>query len=182
MRTLPISSLPIGQTLAISMLLIFLAVLGVQAIENDPLQEKGEVAPARFVARSNGTVIDRKTHLMWMKNANCWDRISWAQAKRKIASLNKGKIECQGYQDDYNNWRLPSRDELASLIDFEQEFPILADENTFVNVNYSWYWTNTTSSHTQDEAWLVPLDYGPMYTHALDGEFFVWPVRSTPGH
>jgi len=61
----------------------------------------------RFVAYSNGTVIDTRTNLMWAAKDN-GDGINWQGAKSY----------CENYRGGgYTDWRMPMLDELAGLYD-----------------------------------------------------------------
>lgn len=61
----------------------------------------------RFIAYSNGTVLDIQNHLMWAAEDNMSD-IDWPIAKEYCEKYRGG-----GYTD----WRLPTQDELAGLYD-----------------------------------------------------------------
>ena len=60
---------------------------------------------------SNGTVKDTVTGLIWLKNANCFGLISWADANIKAGALASGQC---GLADGSKpgDWRLPTLDEL----------------------------------------------------------------------
>lgn len=62
----------------------------------------------RFIAYTNGTVLDTKTNLMWAAKDNGKD-INWANAKSYCKKYRGG-----GYKD----WRMPTQDELAGLYDW----------------------------------------------------------------
>jgi len=59
----------------------------------------------RYTAYSDGTVLDKKTQLMWAAEDNGED-ISWEDAKKYCEEFNRG-----GYSD----WRLPTSEELEEL-------------------------------------------------------------------
>ena len=61
----------------------------------------------RFIAYEDGTVLDKQTHLMWASKDNGSD-ITPAAAK----------FYCENYRaGGYNDWRMPTLDELESLYD-----------------------------------------------------------------
>ncbi len=62
-----------------------------------------------FVDNGDGTVTDRATGLMWQKDGSP-DGMTWANAKEYINTLNRKRFA--GYSD----WRLPTIEELASLM------------------------------------------------------------------
>lgn len=61
----------------------------------------------RFIAYDNGTVLDRKTNLMWAARDN-GSNINWQGAKNY----------CENYRGGgYTDWRMPTQNELAGLYD-----------------------------------------------------------------
>ncbi|PKN10578.1 MAG: hypothetical protein CVU72_00775 [Deltaproteobacteria bacterium HGW-Deltaproteobacteria-7] len=65
----------------------------------------------RFIVHhGNGTVLDTKTNLMWAGKDNGSD-VSWTAAKSYCENYSAG---------NYNDWRMPTNDELASLYDAQQ--------------------------------------------------------------
>lgn len=65
----------------------------------------------RFIIHhGNGTVLDTKTNLMWAGKDNGSD-VNWAGAKSYCDNFRAG---------NYNDWRMPTSDELASLYDAKQ--------------------------------------------------------------
>jgi len=63
-----------------------------------------------FVDNGDGTVTDRATGLMWQKGGSL-KSLAWRLAKSYVNNLNKSRSA--GYSD----WRLPTIDELVSLIE-----------------------------------------------------------------
>ncbi|HPC85496.1 MAG TPA: DUF1566 domain-containing protein [Smithellaceae bacterium] len=61
----------------------------------------------RFIAYDDGTVLDTATNLMWADKDNGVD-IQWAAAKTYCESFTAG---------GYNDWRMPTKNELAGLYD-----------------------------------------------------------------
>ncbi len=65
-----------------------------------------------FVDNGDGTITDKTTGLMWQKSGSSRAK-TWKRAKTYVKQLNKGFA---GYSD----WRLPTIDELASLVEREK--------------------------------------------------------------
>jgi len=136
----------------------------------------------RFTDHSDGTVTDELTGLIWTKDANapgpsgCYpnDHKSWGMTYTYIRCLND-----RSYLG-FNNWRVPNRKELRSLIDYSQSGPALPSGHPFTNVQTDYdYRSSTGVAYLAglDYAWKVSIDTGLIGTgwngHALS----VWPVR-----
>jgi hypothetical protein len=128
----------------------------------------GEGKMKRFKDNSNGTVTDKKTGLMWTKNANHGQK-SWCEAMAFCKNL-----EFAGHDD----WRLPTDKELESLISRYQYGPTLPKNHPFINVKSSYYWSSSTCAYFTNYAWCVGMRSG--YVSCCNKPFYgcyVWPVR-----
>src|SRR3989304_9745665 len=88
--------------------------------------QKGVAWPnPRFSDLGNGAVKDRLTKLIWLKDANAFDAVTWEQALSVANSLASGS---HGLTDGSKSgdWRLPNVKELQSLIDFAYADPALS--------------------------------------------------------
>ena len=131
----------------------------------------GEWPKPRFEKR-DGTVLDRLTGLVWTKNANLAEfPLSWQESLDYVSSLNREKAF--GYQD----WRLPNRRELRSLMSHQTKRPALPKGHPFMNVFPAWYWTSTTAAINTAYAWYIHLEGGRMFYGGKEQFFFLWPVR-----
>jgi len=72
----------------------------------------------RFADRSDGTVRDNETGLVWARDANVseirdpWDGLTWDEANALVAEMNVGKRPNMGCIA----WRLPDAPELQKLV------------------------------------------------------------------
>jgi len=130
----------------------------------------------RFVDNEYGTVTDRLTGLVWLKEANCFVVSSWNQALLDCSGLASG--DC-GLTDGSSpgDWRLSNLNELLSLLDRSQTAPALPSGNPFTGVQTSTYWSSTTSAGSSGSAWFVFLDDGYSDFSPKDNAYYVWPVR-----
>jgi len=100
--------------------------------------------------------IDHNTGLMWASDGSaegCFNgqTATWANA---ITYCNN--LDFAGYDD----WRLPNRVELASLIDHSRNEPPV-DEVYFPNTSISpLYWTSTTYDRFTDYKWAISFFWG----------------------
>ena len=111
----------------------------------------------RFYDHGNGTVTDNLTGLMWTQNANpSGNYMTWQQALDYVKTVNTG---------GYNDWRLPNRNELRSLVDHALYNPALPLGHPFTNVLPSDknYWSSTTNALLTDRAWIFYMYNGSMF-------------------
>jgi len=125
-------------------------------------------AAQRFVEVLDGAgVLDKETGLVWEKSPDTTAR-TWTEAiyycYNKTVGGRKG-------------WRLPTVDELESLVDPTQFSPALPSGHPFLNVRSVDYWSSTTYASTTDHAWFVSMFVGEVGNY--DKSFYnsVWPVR-----
>ncbi len=139
----------------------------------------------RFNDNGDGTVTDKLTGLMWLKDGNCFGMQTWYGALDKIAGFNgsSGNYNCQAYTAHYSDWRMPNINEAESLVHPQAEIPSdWLNSQGFVNVQYNWYWSSTTRSYlpsVTESAWDVSMMAG--WVSSLwkgSGLTYVWPVRA----
>jgi hypothetical protein len=130
--------------------------------------QAGVVLPSpRFTDNGVGTITDNLTGLIWLKNANCFGALSWADAVAAANTLNDG--EC-GLTDSSveGNWYLPNVNELRSLTNFAFSDPAISnaagtakwtENDAFTGVQSSFYWSSTTGPLPGD-AWYVVFERG----------------------
>lgn len=131
----------------------------------------GVVWPSpRFIA--DGPVVrDELTGLVWLRDANqAGFPLSWSEALEHVATL---AAEGHAGRDD---WRLPNRRELRSLISYANRNPALISGHPFANVYLGWYWSSTSAAINPAYAWYVHLEGGRMFYGHKSQYFLVWPV------
>ena len=159
------------------------------ATGDDGSLQKGVAAPTpRFTDNGNGTVTDRLTGLVWLKDGICekfWGSDSatvnprpWAQAVQSANLLAAGSC---GLNDGSKagDWRLPNRKELDTLIDLGQSNPALPEGwplgDSVLGV---FYWTSTTvAPPLSTNAWAFNVFNGVVFYTAKTDELHVRPVR-----
>ena len=128
----------------------------------------------RFTDQHNGTVRDSLTGLIWLKQGNCFEFVTWDQALSEANTLVSGRC---GLSDGSvaGDWRLPNLKELMSLIDYAFPQGTNAPE-VFADIGFV-YWTSTTLVFDPDQAWIGILqgDYRGIGKALIAG--LVWPVR-----
>jgi Protein of unknown function (DUF1566) len=117
----------------------------------------------RFTDNGDGTITDNLTGLIWLKDLDCHaiTPASWSGA---IVNVRLGLINGNcGLTDGSRpgDWRLPNRNELESLLDFENFSPALPPGYPFINARISsFYWSSTTVAGRPDRAWIVIIGSG----------------------
>lgn len=125
----------------------------------------------RFVAEGE-IVRDMLTGLIWTRNANIGAfPVSWQEALAQISLLSEDSYA--GFQD----WRLPNRRELRSLMSYQARKPSLPEGHPFENVFLGWYWTSTSAAINPAYAWYVHLEGARMFYGRKDQNYLFWPVR-----
>jgi hypothetical protein len=131
---------------------------------------------SRFLL-DNETVIDSQTGLMWTKNASLFDLpMNWGEALNTIIEVNKSGLH--GYQ----NWKIPNRKELFSLMSHNTINPSLPIGHPFTNVFASYYWTSSTCARLPNQAWYIHLGGARVFKGMKYGSYMVWPVRTVENH
>jgi hypothetical protein len=141
--------------------------------DDGDLQEGVAWPSPRFTDNLDGTVTDNLTGLMWTKNANLDGLKTWANALTYVDTLTI---------DIYNDWRLPNRKELRSLMDYGEINPSLPSGHPFINVQLGggdFYWSSTIAAYDTDNAWISSALDGYLGSFDRTLTQYVWPVRGT---
>ena len=113
----------------------------------------------------SGTVTDNVTGLMWQQQDDDITR-NWADAGTYCDNMTLA-----GYAD----WRLPSIDELESIILLGSSPTI--DTTYFPNTNASSYWSSTPLAYSTSYAWFVNFSNGYVYSTDKTLGYYVRCVR-----
>lgn len=124
-------------------------------------------SPAAQPTRADGVVSDPRSGLQWSDTLGD-SRLTFAQAEKACADLRLG-----GHAD----WRLPTVEELAGLIDYSRCEPAI-DTALFPDTKTSWYWTASPVASHPDFAWIVYFNYGDVNDYHRD--YLAW-VRAVRG-
>lgn len=152
-------------------------------LEEEPTPQPAVATPTarptaqqRFTDNDDGTVTDNQTGLIWLKNANCFDRQNWSTAMDLAQGLSSG--DC-GLRDRSaaGQWRLPSKEEWKALIDKTAYNPALPAGHPFKGVRSADYWSSTADAGDASNAWSVYLIEAYVGTGGKSGTGYVWPVR-----
>jgi hypothetical protein len=114
--------------------------------------------PSVFVDNADGTVTDMTTQLLWQKDPG--PKLTQPMGITYCQTLNLA-----GHCD----WRLPTRIELGTLVDYSKAAAPLID-TTFFNTALNAYWTSSPVARTQGaNAWNVNFNDGGVYSNSPVG-------------
>lgn len=102
----------------------------------------------RFTIKNDDIVIDNLTKFMWSKNT--LEEMNWQKAIDYCKNLKLG---------GYNDWRLPTVDELKTLIKKELKAPFI-DTKAFSDTRDDYYWSSSTNDDAVFLAWCVNFKNG----------------------
>jgi hypothetical protein len=120
-----------------------------------------------FVDKNDGTITDISTGLMWQKATQ--SERSWESAIASCESLPLA---------NYDDWRLPDRNELLSLVDYSRYYAAI--DPSFPGTEVSYYWSSTTCTGLSSYAWTMYFANGISFQgHKTVAQYFVRAVRST---
>jgi hypothetical protein len=144
----------------------------------------------RYTDNNDGTVTDNRTCLIWLKDAHCLDRQTWAESSVKICLLNGQKdckteneaepeeedekpLDCEEYTiGTITGWRLPTLQELQSLMHYDFYNPVISnaegnerwgekpENDAFSSVQLDLYWSSTINALGATQAWHIRLTDG----------------------
>jgi hypothetical protein len=140
-------------------------------------------ASTRFVVLSNwvdasfpaggAAVLDRETGLVWERSPGT-STFNWSDAQSLCNSLSTG---------NRLGWRLPTMQDLASLMDpsVAGPGPTLPAGHPFQNVQQFFYWSATTDAADASIAWGVFFGNGGVAVSRKSSDQFFWCVRGGRG-
>ena len=131
--------------------------------------------------QADDLVWDKETGLIWPRDANLnGSAVGWLDANTIARELRLGRRA---------GWRLPSVEELATLVDTSRSDPALPNGHPFLSVQFGpsapGYWTSTNHENPDQSAWFVNFSSGAAGLGSKGGPAptsgFVWPVRGGRG-
>ena len=130
------------------------------------LASRSRLADGSFRDNKDGTVTDTATGLMWQQTG------ATSKKKWKDALSYCKNLSLAGYTD----WRLPTIEELRSLVDHSHQKPSI-NTTYFPNAISSFYWSSTTYADYTSHAWGVYFSYGSGYFNYKNSDYDVRAVR-----
>ena len=125
---------------------------------------------------SDDLVLDKMTGLIWMRNGGYLGTgINWVDAVQLCRNdITVGNIK---------GWRLPTIEEISSLIDANNTAPSLPLGHPFVNVCTTWYyWSNTTYEGNSTQVWYISFNDSTTAARDKSDELLLWAVLGGSGY
>ncbi len=139
-----------------------MAASDVEALSLNLRQERGYGYPIVFIANAfeelGEVIVDHATGLMWQKFGSPHS-MSYADAQEYIKQLNRERFA------GYNDWRLPTVEELLSLIEEKKQSNELYIDPIFER-KQSWCWSadkRRSNNGSPESTWYVHFDFGNVY-------------------
>ncbi len=113
-------------------------------------------------------VLDRETGLVWERNTSD-TMYNWYEAQSHCYVLELGGRK---------GWRLPTIDELATVVGSSEELPSLPNNHPFTGAQLDIYWSSTTDASEAGNAWRVDFYGGNVGVSAKSLTRYIRAVRS----
>lgn len=119
----------------------------------------------------HAAVLDTRTGLIWSVAYASDERLVHAEALTAAAAVTLGGC---------TDWRLPTVQELLSLVDYERVDPAI-DTDAFPGTRSAWHWSSTPVAGAPGYAWDVHFGDGSSYWHDRSDDGFVRAVCGPVG-
>ncbi|MFH0977185.1 MAG: DUF1566 domain-containing protein [Spirochaetota bacterium] len=122
----------------------------------------------RFHDNGNGTITDYLTGLIWQKTVSTTLN-TWSNAIVSCSGVSAG---------GYNDWRMPNRNELLSLSNFESNNNASwLNSQGFENAANANYWSSTTNCTNTANVWPLQIGSGISQDVIKSNSSYFWAVR-----
>jgi hypothetical protein len=165
------------------MTLLRLATLGprIAALSLLALAATASPAQGRFMTSGDGQeVTDATTQLAWRR---CAEGLRWdgkaCSGKLKTFKYSEAKDAAAAAKSDGKAWRIPTKDELAALIDKTAKKKPRIDVKAFPQTPAQPFWAMRPGSDDGLNAWLVNFANGKVHGNAGQRKFPLRLVRAS---
>lgn len=154
------------QGIAAAAILLNVSTAGAQTCD---LSTSSSTPASSFVEQAEGTLTDMRFGLMWSR---CSVGQSWSGStcvgSGSLYDWSTALVTASSYElSGLSGWRLPNKNELASLLDTQCGNPAINETlfpGTDLVSSVSW-WTNSPSAASTYESWSIEFDLGVVETN-----------------
>jgi len=132
----------------------------------------GNRLPAGSDRTDHVAVIDHSTGLMWSVESLGSKEDADDGITQEACEARCRELTLLGT----NDWRLPTRAELAALVDDTRHEPAI-DTSLFPRVKPRWHWTSTPCAWSSASAWGVDFGFGDVGSYHRGSDGFALAVR-----
>jgi len=102
----------------------------------------------------------KKTKLIWQKCSLGQNNDEKCSGKASTYSWDDAVKNCESLQLADKKWRLPTKEELESIIVTDSKPSI--NQNLFPSTEIAYYWTSTITANDTNSAWFISFSDGYM--------------------
>ena len=140
------------------------------------------INPLSYIDNGNGTVTDYNTGLVWQRCSVGQNDDMACSGTAITYTWTSAQIACEALTlGDKSDWRVPSKKELISIVDYSVPFPGPTIQDAYfpntISGNSSIYWTSTPLASDTTKALYTTFDYGNAYNASKTTNYYVRCVR-----
>lgn len=121
------------------------------------------IGAADFTDNGDGTVSDATTGLVWQKCSRGQNNDSTCSGQAESGTWQTALNYCKNLTLDNRTWRLPSLNELKSILDIGRSGGRLIDTTVFPATPANYFWSASTDITDATSAWYVGFRWGRIF-------------------
>lgn len=126
-----------------------------------------------YTRSASGIVTDNATGLQWQDN---YDDNAGSV---KLTDYNGASTYCNTLTLDGTGWRLPSIEEISTLVDFSRSQPAI--NTIFEIVGNGEFWSSTSNISSSDSVWVLNMNFGNLFVRLKTNSINAICVRQSSG-
>lgn len=145
----------------LAVLLLSLSYTGLSAAQRCNSHSLASAPDSRYTLNSDGTAIDKKTGLTWMRCAlgQIWDGSTCTGSPQIYAWRQTLETAANTRFAGRSDWRVPNKKELQSLLEYRCVNPAI-NLTAFPNATNHWFWSSSPYSRNFGSEWILHFDTG----------------------
>jgi len=135
---------------------------------------------ASYTNNGNGTVTDSATNLVWQQCSMGQNQDATCSGTATNATWQNAMDYCENLSLAGKEWRLPSANELKTIVDKSKSAAPYIDTTYFPSTLSNYYWSSTTYLAATANAWVVYFANGNVPASSKAANYYVRCVSSGP--